>query len=113
MQTCRIVATCDSDKKQTIVIHARMDSLGHLHPKAEAFGYVKDWIEDSSNYLRHPFILEPLGGSEAMLSWGGFDDTASVIDVMGRRLVKGEKFRRRQDGESWSYTVNSIFADEG
>lgn len=104
----RIVATCDDDNGQTIVIVGFLTEERHLRPKAEAFGYVKDWTDEVKTYVRFPFILEPMDSVCAMLGWGGFDPTASEIDVLGRRLVPGERIVRREGGETWNYTIKSI-----
>lgn len=113
MTHTRIVASYDGDKTQKIVIVGSVSADGHLRPKAEAFGYVTDWDDESNCNLRYPFILEPIDQGVAMLNWGGFDATQTSIDIMGRRLVKGETFTRRESGESWRYTIQSVVASEG
>lgn len=111
MTPVRIVASYDEDETQKIVIVGFLTNDGHLKPGAEAFGYVVDWDEDSNCNLRYPFVLEPVDENNAMLSWGGFDSTPTSINVMGRRLVTGEKIVRRESGESSHYTVRSVVAN--
>lgn len=109
----RMVATYNDDVEQNIVIVGFLTEERHLRPNAEAFGYAKDWDDEDKVYHRFPFILEPIDDEHAMLSWGGFDTTSSEIDVMGRRLVEGEKVVRREDGEHWEYTIKSIIESNG
>jgi hypothetical protein len=108
MNYARIIAEYDQDSKQTLVIIGRLGNGDQLQPGAEAYGYAKDWIEDEQNYGRYPFILEPLDAHSAALSWGSFDDTKSVVDIMGRRLAKGVKLIRQEIGERYTYTIKSI-----
>ena len=110
MPYARIFALYDANKSETIVIVGLLTENGHLVPKAEAFGYAKDLDEDFGTLLRYPFILEPVDGTHAMLNWGCFDENAtrSEIDIMGRRLVKGEKITRRENGYTYGYTIQSV-----
>jgi hypothetical protein len=108
MKYARIVATYDDDKAQKVIIVGALTEDGHLHPKAEAFGFVVDWCEESESYCRYPFVLEPIDQTSAALSWGGFDDTRSTVDLLGRKLVKGEQFMRSESGQRWRYTIQSV-----
>ena len=108
MNYARIIAKYDQDPGETLVIIGRLGNGDQLQAGAEAYGYAKDWNDDEQNYARYPFILEPLDAHSAALSWGSFDDTKSVIDIMGRRLAKGVKLIRQEIGERHSYTIQSI-----
>lgn len=115
----RIIASEDvrrdpGDPGLRIVIAAAVTSENHLLPEADAaFGYLYDWDDESENYLRYPFVLEPIDAKHARLSWGDFDETRTELDVMGRRLVVGETFTRRENNESTVYRIHSIEAVEG
>ena len=111
MHHARIVATYDTDTQQKIIIACRLTDAGHLQPGAEGFGYVTDWEDDEQRYAQYPFILQPLDNSQAALSWGAFDTTQTTVDIMGRRLVAGEKLVRREANERYAYTIISVRDD--
>ncbi|MFO1496310.1 MAG: hypothetical protein U1F26_16815 [Lysobacterales bacterium] len=107
MKYARLVATHDDEPSETLVVVGQFNYDDWLVPKQEAFGYVKD-LEMDGNLYRYPFILEPDTGKTATLNWGGFDDTLTLVDLLNRRLAKGEKIVRTEGGERYSYTIISM-----
>lgn len=108
MPFIRLVATYDQDQRESMVIVGPQDEKGHLVGKYEMFGYSKEWVEESKTYCRYPFILTRISHDEAVADWGDWDDTKTILDVLERRLVKGEKIVRSESGDKHSYTIVGI-----
>lgn len=109
MSRKRIVASYVEDPMHRIVILAAMTAEGLLLPETDASGYVVDWDDESESYNEYSFVLEPVDEKHAMLRWGD-DATETRLDVMGRRLVSGETISRRENGEDWCYSIDSVVA---
>ena len=42
------------------------------------------------------------------MDWGALDDTRTLIDLYGRRIVPGEALVRNERGERYDYQVVSV-----
>ena len=108
MSYVRIVAAYDDDDRQRMIIVGPQKIDNSLSDNVEMFGYIKDWSEDESNYVEYPFILKNISETDGVADWGAFDETRTVLDVYGRRLVEGEKIVRTENNEVYKYTIISI-----
>ena len=96
MGVYKIIANYGEDERQHIVIIGRLDDNNFLDPDSEYYGYVNDWYNEESSYRRYPFIMEEYDDNNAILDWGGFDDTKTILDVFQRRIAVNEKLTRTE-----------------
>ncbi|CAN7635873.1 hypothetical protein LJR232_004677 [Aquipseudomonas alcaligenes] len=108
MKPVRIVAQWAEDERQTLVIVALQADDMSIATTVEAFGYVKDYDDEDRMYVRYPFVLEEYSDTEALMDWGALDDTRTLIDLYGRRIVPGEALIRNERGERYDYQVVSV-----
>ncbi len=108
MELVRIMAVYADDNRECLVISGLRTTDGQLVGNTEMFGYAIDWDEDAKNYLKSPFTLTAIDEGSALLDWGTAWDVRTLLNIMGRRIVPGEKLVRSEGNERYEYTIKTV-----
>ena len=106
MNVYKIIAKYEEDENQSIVIVGKFKENNFLDSDSEYYGYVRDYSD--IGYRRYPFVMEEYDDKNAILDWGGFDDTKTTLNIFRRRIAVGEKLIRTEQNEPSNYTITEV-----
>lgn len=96
------------DKDTFIVLQVKLDENHQVNPKAQAFGYTREWDEESGAYSKYPFILDYRSQSRiaGKMNYGGWDtESDNHLNIYDKAIKENELFTWFEDLESTSEQV--------